>query len=168
MTKRIRSEYSAKKRFIGRQCQPADNLCQVRASGLSLERQSEWYKARPSWRFSRSDSVCWNIWADLQSFAADVLDKLREFERKTWNDILVAERRHNHWISTEKLNPCAQKRLAELRLDADIDEVLSLRLAGQHRIYGYWRDSCALEILWYDKSHGDNDFCVCRARKKHT
>ena len=93
----------------------------------------------------------------------DILPKLKEWETQTWNEILVHSKKNNHSIDTMTLNKIARDRLNKMRIEANA--VVSLRLQGTHRLYGY-RIGSVFYILWYDKNHGDNDICVCRSRKK--
>ena len=81
------------------------------------------------------------------------------------NDILVAAKKQNHSIEPASLNKSARDRLVQLRLE--LGSIISLRISGNHRLYGYMvgRVFC---ILWYDDDHGDNSTCVCRSKRKHT
>lgn len=63
------------------------------------------------------------------------------------------------------MNKVAQDRLFEKRIEAE--SLISLRLTGTHRLYGYMTGR-VFNILWYDDDHGDNAECVCRSRLKHT
>lgn len=56
-------------------------------------------------------------------------------------------------------------RLAEKYIE--LDSIISLRLTGKHRLYGYIQKS-TFYVLWYDDNHGDNNECVCRSNLKHT
>lgn len=125
------------------------------------------YSSYPSWRFSASDNNQWglvkenigdNIWTEI-------LPYLKNIETQTWQEIFVAAKKNNHSVNVSSLNSIAQKRLEELHLE--MDSLLSLRLSGKHRIYGFF-DYDAFCILWYDNEHGDNTNCVCKSAKKHT
>lgn len=63
------------------------------------------------------------------------------------------------------MNKTAYDRLFDLQIECD--SLISLRLNGTHRLYGYMQNS-AFCILWYDADHGDNADCVCRSNKRHT
>ena len=69
----------------------------------------------------------------------------------------------NHSINVTALNKAASDRLAELYIEAE--SLISLRLTGTHRVYGYM-NGAVFNILWVDLNHGDNTSCVCRAHKK--
>lgn len=89
----------------------------------------------------------------------------QSLEKQTWNEILLVNKKNNHSLNLDDLNKVAQDRLVELKIEAE--SLISLRLSGKHRIYGF-RNGRVFNILWYDDDHGDNDTCVCRSRKKHT
>ena len=115
----------------------------------------------PSWRFSTCDKDVWTF--DARELFDEILPKLREFESMTWNEILIRGKKQHHSIEAEKLNPAAQERLDMMRIEAEA--IVSLRLQATHRLYGY-RIGSVFYVLWYDKNHGDNNFCVCRSYKK--
>lgn len=126
------------------------------------------YKMHPTWNFHICDKE--GKWAfTSENRGEDIWKKIIPFlsnlETQTWNEILIGAKKKNHTIKIENLNKCARKRLNSLHLTPD--EVISLSLDGNIRIYGVWYlSTCCL--LWYDKDHKDNDDCVCRSRKKHT
>ena len=91
----------------------------------------------------------------------EIRQKLAGFENSTWNDILIGAKKQNHFISVTELEPEAQRRLRDLRMD-DIDEVLSLRLSGEERVFGVKYD-VAISLLWWDPKH-----LVCKSVLKHT
>ena len=123
-----------------------------------------YYDFYPSWVFRDSDKEYWTY--SNNDFWNDILPKLKDFEGRSWNEILQMSKKSNHRISnTESFNKVAIKRLNELRIEAD--SIISLRLSGNHRLYGYVIDT-AFHILWYDVDHGDNSTCVCRSRLKNT
>lgn len=117
----------------------------------------------PSWCFSACDITVWMFSKD--DFILEILPRLKEWEAKTWNEILIHAKKANHSIDTKQLNQVARDRLDKLRIEANA--VISLRIQGSHRLYGY-RIGSVFYILWFDPNHGDNDTCVCRSRKKHT
>ena len=116
-----------------------------------------------SWRLrilDRTGDWCWRgidektIWKDIHS-------KLSEFERKTWNEILIKEKKRNHTIPVSDICTEAQKRLKKIKQD-DIDDLISLRLTGKKRVWGI-RAGNVLKVLWWDPGH-----TVCPTQKKHT
>lgn len=131
------------------------------------ENPDVFYPKNPAWNFHTCDNKMWAFTEKNAGkfFWNEILPRLKEWESQTWNDILVKASKQNHSIDCTKLNSCAQKRLTEKYIEAD--SLISLRLNGTHRIYGYM-DGAVFNILWFDPSHGDNDTCVCRSKKKHT
>jgi hypothetical protein len=80
-----------------------------------------------------------------------VREKLGHFESMTWNEILVKGKKRNHSVSTSRLCAQAQKRLRDSG-QADLDELVSLRLSGPERIWGILRQG-VLAVLWWDPNH---------------
>ena len=122
---------------------------------------------KPVWRFSKTDKEYWkNDREEVQKiFWAEIFPRLQGLETQTWNEILVNGKKQNHYINVVDLNKIAIDRFAKLHIEAE--SIISLRITGTHRIYGYIEDE-AFNILWIDLDHGDNYTCVCRSRKKHT
>ena len=83
----------------------------------------------------------------------------------TWSQIAIDGKKQNHSINVDSLNKAARDKLAELHIEAE--SLLSLRLGGTTRIYGFLAGP-VYNILWYDDTHGDNDKCVCRSKLKYT
>ena len=127
----------------------------------------QYYSQHPAWKFSSCDKEKWSLNSDEvhEIFWSEILPHSQGLETQTWRDILLTEKKQNHSIEVGSLNKVAADRLIELYVEAEA--LISLRLTGTHRIYGYMKGS-AFHILWVDLSHGDNTECICRARKKHT
>lgn len=127
----------------------------------------QYYNQRPSWNFCTCDQEMWPFKQELvgDSFWSEVLPRLQAWETQTWGDILVAGKKLNHSIKQDELNPIAQARLAERYVEQEA--VISLRMQGAHRLYGYIVGAI-FNVIWIDLDHGDNDRCVCRSRLKHT
>lgn len=119
----------------------------------------------PSWRFSAYDNKIWSFTPEKFTHIIMPRPRLKEWEARTWNEILIHSKKENHSIDTKFLNKIAQERLSELMIEANA--VISLRISGTCRLYGY-RIGSVFYILWFDNNHGDNCTCVCRSRKKHT
>lgn len=122
----------------------------------------------PSWAFSACDiEGAWGFCKERleKEFWETIFPKLREFETMTWGDILIKAKKQNHSIDLGGLNKVARARLEDLQIEAEA--LYSLRLSGNIRLYGFMVGS-VYNILWYDKTHGDNDSCVCRSKLKHT
>ena len=132
-----------------------------------VEDPNSYYQKSPAWNFNTCDNEMWAFSEENAGsyFWNEILPRLKEWETQTWHDILITAKKQNHSIDVAMLNPCAQKRLTDKYIEQD--SIISLRLNGTHRIYGYVCGS-VFNILWFDPSHGDNDTCVCKSKKKHT
>lgn len=108
------------------------------------------HKRAPSWRVQKLEMVDPFGWHAVDRDTANYIKgKLGEFETMTWGVILNS--RNNHNVSVEKICKDAQERLTALRQD-DIEEVLSLRLSGKHRIWGILSEGVCT-LLWWDPEH---------------
>lgn len=102
-----------------------------------------------AWRFGQTDKggpFAWDIQPDAKF--REVMHKLSEFEAKNWSDITRAG---SHPIPTPKLCAEAQKRLVETEMD-DLDELVSLRLTGDNRVWCA-KNGHILRALWWDEKH---------------
>ena len=95
----------------------------------------------------------------------EIIPRLKDLETQTWGEILVRDKKKNHSIQVKDLNKIAQERLIMRFIEAE--SLLSLRITGKHRLYGYMTGR-VYNILWYDDNHGDNETCVCKSNLKHT
>lgn len=127
----------------------------------------QYYSRHPAWNFSSCDKENWSIYSEeiREVFWREILPHLQSWERQTWQEIFLDAKKSNHSIEVKKLNKIASDRLEQLYIEAEA--LLSLRLTGTHRIYGYM-NGAVFNILWIDLMHGDNEQCVCRSHKKHT
>lgn len=127
----------------------------------------KFYTEHPSWRFSSCDNEMWSLLSlDSQKlFWEEIFPRLKDLETQKWSDILVDAKKQNHSIEIQKLNKIAVDRLSDLFIE--IDSIVSIRLTGKHRIYGFITGS-VFNILWVDLNHGDNSNCICRSKKRHT
>lgn len=134
----------------------------------SKQDPNSYYHMYPSWRFNICDEEKWAFNEDHAGayFWNNILPNLKNWEKMTWQDILVTNKKSNHSIDLQSLNPSAQRRFEEFCIEAE--SIISLRIQGTYRIYGYIGESSSFCILWFDDNHGDNDECVCRSYKKHT
>ncbi len=152
-------------------CKKEKRVKQVeQPKGKSISRRNEpeaYYSEHPAWSFAHSDKEQWTF-SKLHLGNAiwdEVIPALVSLESQTWSNILVASKKNHHSINPNRLSKDAQKRLVELHIEAEA--IISLRLNGKHRLYGYMVGH-VFHILWYDDNHGDNDSCVCQSRRKHT
>ncbi len=119
-------------------------------------------RMNPSWRVSRMELADPYGWQKLTiEEARQVIKRLGHFESMTWNEILVGANKQNHSVSIDDLSKEARSRLEELQLD-DLDELLSLRISGEERVWGILQEGVVL-VLWWDPKHQ-----VCPSLKKHT
>lgn len=127
----------------------------------------QYYSQYPAWNFSSCDKKEWSIYSDetREIFWSEILPRIQGLETQTWGVILLDGKKQNHSIDVKDLNKKASDRLVELYIEAE--SLVSLRLMGSHRIYGYMKGA-VFNILWIDLNHGDNATCVCRSHKKHT
>jgi hypothetical protein len=88
-------------------------------------------------------------------FIKKILPKLKSFESQTWEEI-EKETHHkgkskHHTVDVKDICRDAQKRLEELKCN-DIEQLFSLRLEGDFRIWGIRKTNC-LQIIWVDPKH---------------
>lgn len=127
----------------------------------------QFYSQHPAWNFSSCDKEKWSLFAKSaqERFWDEILPHFQAWETQAWGNILVDSKKQNHSIDVKDLNKAASDRLIDLYIEAE--SLISLRLKGTHRIYGYM-NGAVFNILWVDLEHGDNAACVCRSYKKHT
>lgn len=127
----------------------------------------QYYSQNPAWTFANSDQEMWPFTQEHigELIWDEILPRIKALESQTWNEILVRDKKLNHSINVEELSKIAQDRLANRFIEAE--SLISLRVSGNHRIYGYMTGR-VFNILWYDDDHGDNKTCVCRSHLKHT
>ena len=132
---------------------------QKKVKNATLESTND---ANPSWRFTKLELVDPFGWHTIQTDQLHFIrEKLQNFESMTWNEILVQGKKFNHAVKTSGIVKEAKDRLKSLYLD-DVEELVSLRLAGEQRIWGI-RQGVALLLLWWDPEHK-----VYPSQKKHT
>lgn len=105
------------------------------------------------WDVSRIDKDGQWGWSkvDCSYFFAEIWEKMRNFEKKKWSEILGGDHRLNHKVNVSKIEKEAQKRLKELRYD-DQEELVSLRLTGKQRLWAIEIEGKAF-LLWWDPNH---------------
>ena len=91
----------------------------------------------------------------------EIWRKLADFERLTWQQILVDQNYRNHRVYFERLSSQARKRLEELGFD-QVESLVSLRLSSRERVWGLL-ELATLTLLWWDPEHR-----VCPATLRHT
>lgn len=127
----------------------------------------QYYSQNPAWTFANSDDQMWAFSKEHigEAMWTEILPRLKDLETQTWSEIFITGKKQNHSIDLEDLNKAARDWLAEKYIEAE--SLMSLRITGNHRLYGYMTGR-VFNILWYDDDHGDNSRCVCRSKLKHT
>lgn len=138
------------------------------SSSLMVGDTFPYYNEKPSWVFSKCDfnhttwGICQNKGGnEIQA----LLETLKSIETMTWAEIFQApkgrgEGSKNHLVSTRDIIKNAQTRLNDLNLGCD--ELISFRVNGKERLWGYRQGSqCA--IIWHDPNH-----LICPSKKKNT
>jgi hypothetical protein len=116
----------------------------------------------PAWRLSSLELMDPFGWHELTGEKLrEIHQKIGDFERRTWNEILIVSKKQNHSVAVSALCKSARDRLAELRLD-DVETLVSLRLSGTERVWGI-RTHNVLTLLWWDPDHD-----VCPSLKRNT
>lgn len=103
-----------------------------------------------AWRFSTCDKkgpFAWSGLTDSVKFK-EVIEKLHEFETKTWDEIKKAG---SHPIPCVQLEKPARDQLAAIKQD-DLDELMSFRLTGANRVWCV-QSGNIMRVLWWDPDH---------------
>lgn len=127
----------------------------------------QYYSQNPAWTFANADQEIWDFSQEHigELIWSEIFPRLKALETQTWGEILVKDKKQNHSLNLDDLNKVAQDRLVAKYIEAE--SLISLRITGNHRLYGYMSGR-VFNILWYDDDHGDNNKCVCRSYRKHT
>lgn len=126
------------------------------------------FHKKPAWRVQSLDESSDFGWDKIgqDRWRQSVLPKLRHLETMTWYEILrAAGGRHSgtnsHLLPLSSFPKAFQERLEDMGLSG-IDEIMSLRLQGTHRIYGWMSDN-VMNIIWFDFDHA-----LVTSKKSHT
>ena len=80
-----------------------------------------------------------------------IQEKLAHFEKKTWNEIFVIEKKHNHAVSVADLRcPLAKSWMRKNMPDQDF--LWTLRLSGPERVWGIYSQG-VYQLLFWDPEH---------------
>ncbi len=132
------------------------------AKSPKIQLYPDFMSSQPAWRISLIEMKGPFGWhAVNEATLYEIREKLANFEKMTWSEILVRRKKRNHSVEVSKLCKDARDRLRMLKQD-DIDELLSLGLSGKERVWGIREDN-VLKVLWWDSNHS-----VCPSMKKHT
>ena len=114
------------------------------------------------WRLSYIDLEGPFGWSRLQRpLLSDIVGKLKQIEARTWNELVVVSKKQNHAVPVRNMIPEARKRLEGL-YQGGLEELVSLRLAGEQRVWVHRVEATAY-VIWWDPDHK-----VCPSKKKHT
>jgi hypothetical protein len=130
--------------------------------GKNLPRQSSATPDQmfPQWSFELLDiGGIWCIKNISPEHLSDLMGRLKNLETMAWAEIKQST--GSHHVEKEQLIKPAQNRLIEIGQD-DIDELFSLRITGERRLWGILQNHI-LQILWWDPHHA-----VCPSHLKHT
>lgn len=112
---------------------------------------------RPKFSFRHVDR--WQ-WCEGDE-AAELLAFVCEMSRLTWTEIksqMTGEGRYgprhkkHHYQAFDSVSTAAQKRLAELHLDATFEEFFRFRVGGEKRLWGFLVEG-VFYALWWDPDH---------------
>lgn len=84
-------------------------------------------------------------------FLRKIWEKMRNFEKQNWGEILGTDNRRNHPISVNRIIKEARQRLRDLGHD-DVEELISFRITKRQRIWAIRRQNQAF-LLWWDPKH---------------
>jgi hypothetical protein len=125
--------------------------------------ETSFHDMHPCWRFHKVDWEHPFVKGEVTGERLrEWFDRLCEFEKMTWNEILVVAKKQNHNVNVEDLDKAARDRLEKVFGVVDFDEMLSLRVGGKERIWGLL-DRGAVTLVWWDTDHA-----VCPSAKKNT
>ena len=103
-----------------------------------------------AWRFSGCDKGGPFSWSGIDTDIKfrEIVEKLNEFETKTWAQLLNAG---SHPIPKDRISKGAQDRLRQIERD-DVDELMSFSLTGPNRVWCI-QSGHIMRILWWDPAH---------------
>ncbi len=106
----------------------------------------------PAWRLSLLELVDPFGWHRLSGQdLKDIRSRLVSFESMTWSEILIRDKKHNHFVRRDQICADAERRLKDIKQD-DVDEIVSLKVMARERVWGIM-DGGVLKILWWDPQH---------------
>ncbi|MDX1751421.1 MAG: hypothetical protein R3271_14015 [Methylophaga sp.] len=114
---------------------------------------------KPSWQFSTVDKAGPFAWPKGSPEESAIVEKLHSLDSMTWAEI---QGKQHHSLSVSSLSTEAVKRLEEIKLDDEIDNLFSFHLQGKPRIICIRHNDLAY-LLWHDPYHK-----VAPSKKKHT
>jgi hypothetical protein len=82
---------------------------------------------------------------------SEMRTKLAQFEQKTWNEIFVDDKKHNHSVPVDQFDCPRAKQWMRKNLPRE-DELWTLYLGSTERVWGIRRDG-AFHIIFWDPTH---------------
>jgi hypothetical protein len=105
-----------------------------------------------AWRFGFIDHGGRWDWTSMDTAKSkEIMGKMGEWEKKTWNEIFSADRANQHDVEVGDLIKDAQDRLTDLKLD-DFDSLFRFRFSGKERLWGVKLENI-FYIVWWDPNH---------------
>jgi hypothetical protein len=107
---------------------------------------------KAAWHLGRIQMAAPYGWQELTLKEVDYIrSKLALFEKNTWNQIFVEDKKRNHPIEVSALKCIEAKRWMKQNMP-DQPTLWTLRLAGAERIWGIYSEG-AYQILFWDPKH---------------
>ena len=101
----------------------------------------------------------WQEVPSLQFFAERIINKLKNLETQTWQEVQDASGgkspghgNNSHFINASYLPSDAARYFHDKGYEEAYDDVFSLRLSGSERLIGV-ADKAVFRIIWYDPEH---------------
>ncbi len=126
-------------------------------SGLEMKPTGGYFEHPPTFSFQKYDAgKPWATTSDRKPIVDDLFKDLHGFSGLKWAEIVQASggRCHgtnNHYISILDLSPEAKRRANDLNIEED--ELFSLRLQGDVRLWGTIEPNGCFFVVWYDPNH---------------
>ena len=105
------------------------------------------------------DHAGWRHVSSLQEFAERIINKLKNLETQTWQEVQNASGgkspghgNNSHFINASYLPTDAAQYFEEKGYKDAYDEIFSLRLSGLERLIGV-ADKAVFRVIWYDPEH---------------
>ena len=122
---------------------------QVSKTAKATEKPDEYWRRFPAWRIARVEFIAPWGWHELTAEQVRAIhSKLSEFERMTWDEILIRSKKQNHLVRVEIICKQARDRLGEIGY-GDQERLVSLHFSGRERVWGALSDG-VMTVLWWD------------------
>ncbi len=107
---------------------------------------------KAAWHVGRIQLVEPYGWNEIPSEQIQyVREKLAHFEKKTWNEIFVVDKKYNHAISVGDLRCKIAKGWMQRNMP-DQDSLWTLRFSGAERVWGVYSGG-VYQIVFWDPKH---------------